>query len=166
MRAALFRGPGSIEVGDRPDPVIQTPTDAIVRVTLACVCGSDLWYDRGESDHAVGSIGHEFVGVVEDVETRGDDAYQAVLELTDGLGVDAALECVGTDQSMTTAFQVVRPGGGMGLVGDVLAGLIDPGRVFDYETDVEGIPDAYAAMDDRRAIKSLIGVSANKGPRP
>jgi hypothetical protein len=41
------------------------PTDAIVRVVLACVCGSDLWYYRGESPHAVGSIGQEFIGVVE-----------------------------------------------------------------------------------------------------
>ena len=38
-----------------------------MRVVLACVCGSDLWYYRGESAHAVGSIGHEFIGVVEDV---------------------------------------------------------------------------------------------------
>ena len=67
MRAAVFNGPRSIEVGDRPDPVIQEPTDAVVRVVLACVCGSDLWYYRGESPHAVGSIGHEFIGVVEDI---------------------------------------------------------------------------------------------------
>jgi hypothetical protein len=71
MRAAIFRGPGAVEVGDRPDPVIQATTDAIVRVVLACVCGSDLWYYRGESPHAVGSIGHEFIGVVEDI--GGDD---------------------------------------------------------------------------------------------
>jgi hypothetical protein len=70
MRAAIFRGPGTVEVGERPDPVIQAPTDAIVRVVLACVCGSDLWYYRGTSPHAVGSIGHEFVGVVE--ETGAD----------------------------------------------------------------------------------------------
>ena len=38
-----------------------------MRVVLGCVCGSDLWYYRGESDHAVGSIGHEFIGVVEDL---------------------------------------------------------------------------------------------------
>ena len=43
------------------------PTDAVVRVVMGCVCGSDLWYYRGESDHAVGSIGHEFIGVVEDI---------------------------------------------------------------------------------------------------
>ena len=70
MRAAIFNGPGSITIGTRPDPIIKEPTDAVVRVVLGCVCGSDLWYYRGESDHAVGSIGHEFIGVVEDV---GDD---------------------------------------------------------------------------------------------
>src|SRR6266566_2508479 len=67
MRAAIYKGPQSIEVGERPDPVLAAPTDAIVRVVLACVCGSDLWYYRGESPHAVGSIGHEFIGVVEDL---------------------------------------------------------------------------------------------------
>jgi len=61
MRAAIFNGPKSIEVGERPDPVIVAPTDAVVRVVLACVCGSDLWYYRGTSSHAVGSIGHEFI---------------------------------------------------------------------------------------------------------
>ena len=54
-------------MADRPDPVIEEPTDAIVRVVLAGVCGSDLWYWRGESPHAVGSIGHEFIGFVEEV---------------------------------------------------------------------------------------------------
>ena len=67
MRAAIFGGPADITVGDRPDPVIETPTDAIVRVTLACVCGSDLWYYRGVSPHDLGAIGHEFIGVVEAV---------------------------------------------------------------------------------------------------
>ena len=67
MRAALYNGPHSIEVGERPDPVIEEPTDAIVRVVLSCVCGSDLWYWRGESAHDLGAIGHEFIGVVEEV---------------------------------------------------------------------------------------------------
>src|SRR6266567_6309253 len=67
MRAAIYKGPHSIEVGERPDPVLAAPTDAIVRVVLSCVCGSDLWYYRGESPHAVGSIGHEFIGIVEAV---------------------------------------------------------------------------------------------------
>src|SRR5712691_9480465 len=67
MRAAVYNGPRSIEVADRPDPVIKESTDAVVRVLLACVCGSDLWYYRGESPHAIGSIGHEFIGIVEDL---------------------------------------------------------------------------------------------------
>lgn len=43
MKAAIFKGPGAVEAGERPDPVIQEPTDAVVRVVLGCVCGSDLW---------------------------------------------------------------------------------------------------------------------------
>jgi len=344
MRAAVFHGPGSVEVANRPDPVLLDPTDAIVRVFLACVCGSDLWYWRGESPHPVGSIGHEFIGVVEDVGTdvagirigdlviapfiysdmscphclngatlscvrggsfgngeidggqgeavrvplagstlvpvpgsghseqtlkslltlsdvmatghhaaisagvqrgdtvavvgdgavglcallaakrlgaervialsrhpdrqklalefgasdivdqRGDPAVQAVLELTGGIGADAALECVGTAQSIATAGAVARPGSTVGIVGvphgeipfagtffrnigwkggpapariyipdllgDVLSGSIDPGQVLDYETDLDHIADAYTAMDQRRAIKSLIRVSS------
>jgi threonine dehydrogenase-like Zn-dependent dehydrogenase len=73
MRAAMYNGPHSINVGERPDPVIMAPTDAVVRVVLSCVCGSDLWYYRGESPHDLGPIGHEFIGVVERVgpEVRG-----------------------------------------------------------------------------------------------
>jgi threonine dehydrogenase-like Zn-dependent dehydrogenase len=344
MRAAIFQGPKDVTVGERPDPVIQEPTDAVVRVVLACVCGSDLWYYRGESDHAVGSIGHEFIGVVEDIgsavtgiargnlvvapfiysdmscphclhgstidcaaggafgdgtndggqgeavrvplaastlvpvpgsghseavlrslltlsdvmatghhaavsagvkrgdtvavvgdgavglsavlaskrlgaeriialsrhadrqriarefgatdiiDARGDEANKAVLERTDGVGVDAALECVGTQQSIETAAAIARPGSTIGVVGvphgtvpfnqtffrniawrggpapariyipellgDVLDGTINPGVVLDFETGLEGTPEAYAAMDERRAIKSLIRVGS------
>src|SRR5215472_9086652 len=68
MKAAIYQGPWKIEVGERPDATIKEPTDAVVRVVLACVCGSDLWYYRGETDFSVGSpIGHEFLGVVEQV---------------------------------------------------------------------------------------------------
>ena len=345
MRAAIFNGPGSVEVGERPDPVIQEPSDAVVRVVRGCVCGSDLWYYRGVNEHAVGSIGHEFVGVVEAVgaavtnlapgdfviapftysdgtcpacqhgfqpncahggafgngtidggqgefvrvpsaaatlvkvpgsgstdeqlasltalsdvmctgyhaavsagvkagdavavvgdgavglcavigarklgasriialsrspsrqalakefgatdviEERGDQAIEAVMRLTGGAGVDCALECVGTDQSIETAAGITRAGGMIGavgfptygnfdyktlfwknvgikggvaparqyipeLLGDVLAGRINPGRVFDFETDLDGVAEAYAAMNERRAVKSLIRVGA------
>jgi threonine dehydrogenase-like Zn-dependent dehydrogenase len=47
MRAAIFREPRSITAGDRPNAAITETTDAVVRVVLACVCGSDLWYYRG-----------------------------------------------------------------------------------------------------------------------
>ena len=133
-------------------------------------------------------------GATDIVEARGEDADKALLSLTGGIGVDAALECVGTDQSIATAFAVARPGSIVGIVGvphaevpfaptffrnigwrggpaparvyipelldDVLAGTIDPGRVFDYETDLDHVADAYTAMDERRAIKSLIRVGS------
>src|SRR5213595_3947144 len=67
MKAALFKGKGEISLGERPDPSIKEPTDAIVRVVLACVCGSDLWFYRGLSELPHGSVGHEFIGVVDAV---------------------------------------------------------------------------------------------------
>ena len=68
MKAAIFQGPGKIEVQEVPDPVIQNPDEAIVKVTYACICGSDLWYYRGLSPLPVGGrIGHEFMGIVEAV---------------------------------------------------------------------------------------------------
>ena len=68
MRAAVFVEPGKIEITDRPDPQIAKPTDAVVRVALACVCGSDLWFYRGQTPYeADRPVGHEFIGVVEDV---------------------------------------------------------------------------------------------------
>jgi threonine dehydrogenase-like Zn-dependent dehydrogenase len=345
MKAAIFRGTGTIEIGQRPDPQIEEATDVVVRVVRGCVCGSDLWYYRGINTHKVGSIGHEYIGVIEAigsdvtrlavgdfviapftfsdgtcpacqagfesncehggafgdgdidggqgekvraphadatlvqvpgsdftdeqlasftalsdvmctgyhaavsagvkagdtvavvgdgavglsavlaakklgasriialsrnparqavakefgatdiVEERGDEAVEVVLRLTDGSGVDAALECVGTDQSIETCAGIVRAGGMIGAVGvplyekfeyktlfwknvgikggvaparryipelleDVLAGRINPGLVFDYTTDLDHVADAYAAMDERRAIKSLVRVGS------
>ena len=68
MRAAIYRGPGEITVEEVPRPEIESSTDAIVRVTHTAVCGSDLWFYRGDSDREVGSrVGHEPMGIVEAV---------------------------------------------------------------------------------------------------
>ncbi|MCW2794556.1 zinc-dependent alcohol dehydrogenase family protein [Nocardioides sp.] len=68
MRATTIHAPGDIRVEDVPDPTIGVPTDAIVKVVAGCVCGSDLWPYRGENPVKAGStIGHECVGVVEEV---------------------------------------------------------------------------------------------------
>lgn len=71
MRATYMYGAGDVRVVDVPDPIIKEPTDAIVRVVRACVCGSDLHPYHSMAATADGrSMGHEFVGVVE--ETGGD----------------------------------------------------------------------------------------------
>jgi threonine dehydrogenase-like Zn-dependent dehydrogenase len=68
MRAAVFEGPGNIRIEQVPDPEVELDTDAVVRVTAAGICGSDLWSYRGYGTRQPGSrIGHEFVGVVVDV---------------------------------------------------------------------------------------------------
>lgn len=68
MRATTIHGPGDIRIEDVPDPTLEQPTDAIVRVVRGCVCGSDLWPYRGEDQPAAGStIGHECIGVVEEI---------------------------------------------------------------------------------------------------
>lgn len=346
MKAAIFKGAGTIAVEERPRPTVVEPTDAIVRVVMACVCGSDLWFYRGVSELAHGSIGHEFIGVVDEVgdavrdltvgdfvispfswsdgtcanctagfqtacvrggffgqggegdggqaefvrvpqadgtlvtvpgsafsedtmasllaltdvmstgyhaavsagtkagdtvavvgdgavglsgvlsarmlgaervivlgsthedrhrlarewgatdiiTDRGRDAVRQLRELTGGYGADAVLECVGTKDSTRTAFSIAKAGAIVGRVGvphdavvdaegtfyrnvgmrggpaparhyqpdllkAVLEGEIDPGRVFDLTTDLDHIADAYAAMDERRAIKALVKVS-------
>ncbi len=262
MRATTIHAAGDIRVEEVPDPVIKKPTDAIVKVTAGCICGSDLWPYRGENPIRRGAtIGHECVGVVEEVggevrdfkpgdfvvvpfchcdntcahcragaqsacvnlgmtssgqgeyarvveadgslvktdgvpdeallpsllalsdvmptgwhaavaagvkagdsvvvvgdgavglcgvlaasvmgaekiiamsrheprqaiakafgathvvAERGKEGAAAVQEITGGIGVDAALECVGTNDAMTTAIGVTRPGGGVGFVG-------------------------------------------------
>jgi threonine dehydrogenase-like Zn-dependent dehydrogenase len=69
MRAMVYRGPYRIRVEDKPMPRIEHPNDAIVRVTLAAICGSDLHlYHGAMPDTRVGhTFGHEFIGVVEEV---------------------------------------------------------------------------------------------------
>ncbi|GAB2862915.1 zinc-dependent alcohol dehydrogenase family protein [Nocardioides pacificus] len=68
MRATTIHAPRDIRLEELPVPTISAPTDAIVRVTAACICGSDLWPYRGENDITAGdTIGHEAVGVIEEV---------------------------------------------------------------------------------------------------
>lgn len=68
MRATTIHAPGDIRLSDLPDPRIGSPTEAIVKVVAGCICGSDLWPYRGENPIDAGStIGHECVGVVEEV---------------------------------------------------------------------------------------------------
>ena len=73
MRVTTIHAPGDIRLEERPDPVIEAPTDAIVRVVAACICGSDLWPYRGADEVTAGSpIGHEAVGIVEELGNEVD----------------------------------------------------------------------------------------------
>ena len=68
MRALVYRGPREVAVEDRPDPTIQEPTDAVVRITTSNICGSDLHMYEGRSTVEAGKVlGHENTGIVEAV---------------------------------------------------------------------------------------------------
>jgi threonine dehydrogenase-like Zn-dependent dehydrogenase len=68
MRGTLMYGPRDVRVEDVPEPTIVAPTDAIIRIVRACVCGSDLWPYRGvDAPDWPMAMGHEYVGVVEEV---------------------------------------------------------------------------------------------------
>jgi threonine dehydrogenase-like Zn-dependent dehydrogenase len=336
MRGAVLYGPGDVRFEDRPEPTIVEPTDAVIRLSASCVCGSDLWPYRGISRYAEPTpMGHEYCGIVEEVgravtsirrgqfvigsffasdntcphcragyqtscahrelvggaqapllrvpladgtlvatpdvpspdlipslltlsdvmgtgwfaadtanvkpgatvavvgdgavgllgvlsakqmgaeriiamsrhatrqaiardfgatdivTERGEAGVARIKELTKGIGADAVLECVGTQESMMQAIGATRPGGSVGyvgvphgvsldgerlffahvrlhggpapvrrylpnLIGLVLNGTINPGRVFDQTLPLDQVADAYRAMDERRAIKALL----------
>jgi threonine dehydrogenase-like Zn-dependent dehydrogenase len=67
MRGVVMHSPGDVRVEEREDPKIVEPTDAVIRLTATCICGSDLWPYRGiePADHQV--MGHEYVGIVEEI---------------------------------------------------------------------------------------------------
>src|SRR5207237_617178 len=152
MQATILYGPRDVRVEERPDPTILEPTDAVIRIAAACVCGSDLWPYRGVQPVAQPTpMGHEYCGVVEhvggavgllgvlsakqmgaeriiamsrhparqelarafgatDVVTeRGDEGVVRIKDLTKGIGADAVLECVGTQESMLQAIRATRP---------------------------------------------------------
>jgi len=135
-------------------------------------------------------LAREF-GATDVVTERGDDGVARIKELTDGIGADSVLECVGTQESMMQAIRSARPGGFVSYVGvphgveldgaelffahlhlhggpapvrRYLPELIDlvmnekihPGKVFDLILPLDRVTEGYRAMDERRAIKTLL----------
>src|SRR3954463_6311867 len=68
MQATVLHGARDIRFEDRPEPVIVEPTDAIIRLSASCICGSDLWPYRGIQEFPEpAAMGHEYCGIVEEV---------------------------------------------------------------------------------------------------
>ncbi|MFG1344352.1 zinc-dependent alcohol dehydrogenase family protein [Xanthobacter autotrophicus DSM 431] len=132
-------------------------------------------------------------GATHIVSERGEAGIAVIKDLTDGIGADAVLECVGTAQSMDQAIASARPGAMIGYVGVphgvqldgqrlffsqtgmlggpapvrrflphlldlVLQRKINPGKVFDLTLPLADVAEGYRAMDERRAIKTLLRV--------
>ena len=132
-------------------------------------------------------------GATDIIAERGEAGVARIKELTNRIGADSVLECVGTEQSMQQALQVARPGSMIGYVGVphgvqfdgqslfftqvgmlggpapvrrflphlmdlVLTRKINPGKVFDLTLPIAEVAEGYRAMDERRAIKTLLRV--------
>ena len=130
-------------------------------------------------------------GATDIVSERGDEGVARVMTLTNGIGADSVLECVGMKESMFQALNCARPGGSIGYVGVphgvefngehlffaqksmlggpapvrrflphlmelVLQRKINPGKVFDLHLPIADVAEGYRAMDERRAIKTLL----------
>jgi threonine dehydrogenase-like Zn-dependent dehydrogenase len=68
MRGVVMYAPGDVRVEDRPEPAILKPTDAVIRLSATCICGSDLWPYRGaDKIDGPSPMGHEYAGIVEEV---------------------------------------------------------------------------------------------------
>lgn len=90
MKATVYHGARDVRIENVPDPSVSNPQDAIVRVTRAAICGSDLWFYRGVTELTPGDrTGHEFVGIVQEVgsdvrSVRAGDAVIAPFAWSDG----------------------------------------------------------------------------------
>ncbi len=70
MRGVVMHAPGDVRVEEREDPKLVEPTDAVIRITSTCICGSDLWPYRGVDTPDRQPMGHEFVGIVEEIGSQ------------------------------------------------------------------------------------------------
>jgi threonine dehydrogenase-like Zn-dependent dehydrogenase len=227
MRATTLYSAGDVRIEDAPDSVIKHPTDALVRITASCICGSDLWpYGSKCSADGPARMGHEFVGIVEDVGAevttlKPGDLVVSPFAVSDGncefcheglhtscvhgafwdgipdegaqaeairvpfaagtlvklpVAPDSALmpslltlsDVFGTGYHAAVAAEVnertrvtVIGDGAVGLLAVLSAkrlgdGTIQPGKVFDATTDLDGIPAGYQDMTDRKSLKVLI----------
>jgi threonine dehydrogenase-like Zn-dependent dehydrogenase len=176
----------------RPGVTVVVVGDGAVGL-LAVLSAKQMGAERiiAMSRHAARQkLSREF-GATDIVTERGDEGAERIREMTDGVGADSVLECVGTNESMAQAIRATRPGGFVSYVGvphgveldgralfyththlhggpapvrrflpdlidRVLRGSIHPGRVFDLELPLDQVAEGYRAMDERRAIKTLL----------
>ncbi|MFF6910697.1 zinc-dependent alcohol dehydrogenase family protein [Streptomyces sp. NPDC012389] len=152
MRATVIHAPHDIRIEEVPDPAVRRPTDAVVRVLKACICGSDLWAYRGEAARQPGQrIGHEFLGVVEETGA-GVDGF-AVGDLVVAPFVWSDGTCSYCAEGLTTSCP---EGGFWGSVGSD-GGQGEAVRVPYADGTLVRLP-ADAASDDR-LLTALLALS-------
>src|SRR5215210_5898355 len=111
MRATVMFEDGDVRIEDVPDARLVEPTDALVRVTRACICGSDLWpYNQMEHGEAGRRMGHEFVGIVEDVgaDIRAAKVFRRRASTAGSLASARTMSTVGRVRRSASRWQTGR----------------------------------------------------------
>ncbi|MFG1699647.1 zinc-dependent alcohol dehydrogenase family protein [Nonomuraea sp. NPDC049309] len=147
MRGAVLHGPGDVRVEERRDPEIVEPTDAIIRLTATCICGSDLWSYRGLEETAEAApMGHEYVGVVEEVGPE-------VTRVRPGQFV------VGSFWASDNTCEICRAGYQSGCVNRVLMGSIGTQAQLARIPHADGTLVATPGTPDPDIVPSLLAAS-------
>jgi threonine dehydrogenase-like Zn-dependent dehydrogenase len=148
MRAVVYEDVGKVRVDDLPDPGIEEPTDAVVRITASAICGSDLHFVHGKAPLLPGDpLGHEAVGVVEEVgpEVRGFAAGDRVVVAFD-IVCGECWFCRRGQHALCEDFRNLGAGTFGGNLGGAQAERL---RVPDATYNLLKIPDG---MEDERAL--------------
>jgi len=146
MRQVVMHAPGDVRVEDREDPKIIEPTDAIIRLTATCICGSDLWPYRGAEPVHHQVMGHEYVGVVEDV-----GAEVRTIKVGDFV--------VGSFWASDNTCEICRAGYQSHCVHRVLLGTIGTQSECARIPLADGTLVATPAMPDPDLVPSLLAAS-------
>jgi threonine dehydrogenase-like Zn-dependent dehydrogenase len=151
VRAAIFRGAKTIQVEQIPDATLLAPTDAVVRITHACICGTDRWAYRDPGSYQVGwQIGHEWMGIVTDVGAE-------VHSITRGDRVIAPYDfCDGTCEFCGKGLDSACVQGGLWGFGHE-GGQAEAIRARFADTTLVAVPPAVAG--DEAILKALLPVT-------
>lgn len=164
MRGAVLYGAGDVRVEEREDPRILLPTDAIIRLSATCICGSDLWPYRGvEAVKGPAPMGHEYVGVVQDVgsEVRNVTPGQFVI----GSFFASDNTCVICRAGYQSSCVRREPVGGLGAQAEYLrVPLADGTLVATPDTPPDDLIPSLLAASDVLGTGWFGAVAAEVGP--
>ncbi|MCU4925945.1 zinc-dependent alcohol dehydrogenase family protein [Halobacteria archaeon AArc-dxtr1] len=148
MQAAVFHGERDVRIEEVPDPEIEESTDAVVRITHTAVCGSDLWFYRGQREYEPGSrVGHEPMGIVEDV---GEDVTS--VQPGDRVLAPFSISCGSCEFCRKGLHTSCANGGGWAGTDDGAQG--EKVRAPHADGTLVRVPDRYA--DDEDVLESLL----------
>ncbi|GLY24259.1 zinc-dependent alcohol dehydrogenase family protein [Micromonospora sp. NBRC 101691] len=164
MRGAVLHAPGDVRVENRDDPRIEQPTDAVIRLSATCVCGSDLWPYRGiQKLDGPMVMGHEYVGVVEEVGSEVTGVRPGQFVVGSFWASDNTCEICRAGYQSACVHRVVM--GELGSQAEYLrVPLADGTLVATPEVPSADLVPSYLAASDVLGTGWFAAVAAEAGP--